>query len=97
MRYVCVCVCLCVRVCLCLFVCVRVCLCLSVCLKITKKIALMSHRLAAAFRSQRQWTRIFLSLTAPMAMGTQIGFKRHRESHYLSQCSRKLRFRHYYL
>ena len=49
----------------------------------------MYHRLAA-FRSQRQWTCIFISLTTPTAMGTQLGFKRHRESHYSSQCSRKL-------
>ena len=43
--------------------------------KLQQKIVLMSHRLAA-FRSQRQWTRIFISLTTPMAMGTQLGFKR---------------------
>ena len=41
----------------------------------------MSHRLAA-LHSQCQWTRIFLSLATPMAMGTQLGFKQHRESHY---------------
>ena len=29
-------------------------------------------------------------------MGTQLGFKWHRESHYLAQCSRKLWFRHCY-
>ena len=55
----------------------------------------MSHQLAA-FHSQCQWTRIFLSLTTPMAMGTRLGFKRHRESHYSCQCSQKLWFRHYY-
>ena len=44
----------------------------------------MSHR-PAAFHSRCQWTCIFLSLTTPMAMGTQLGFKRHRESHYSSQ------------
>ena len=53
-----------------------------------QKIVLMSHRLAA-FHSQCQWTRIFLSFTNPMAM-------RSRESRYSSQCSRKLWFRHYY-
>ena len=36
--------------------------------KITKIIVFMSHRLAA-FRSQCQWTRIFISLSKPMAMG----------------------------
>ena len=46
-----------------------------------QKIALRSHRLAA-FHSQCQWTRIFVSFTNPMAMGTQFGFKRHREGHY---------------
>ena len=51
----------------------------------------------AVFRSQRQWACIFISLTTPMAMGTQLAFKRHRESHYSSQCSRKLRFRHLYV
>ena len=60
-----------------------------------KKIVLMSHRLAA-FHSQCQWTRIFLSFTNRMAMRTQLGFKRHQESHYSSQCSRKLWSRHYY-
>ena len=50
----------------------------------------------AAFRSQCQWTRIFISLTDPMMMRTQIGFKRHRENRYSSQCYRKLWFRHYY-
>ena len=55
--------------------------------------ALMSHRLAA-FYSQCQWTRIFF--TTPMAMGTKLGFKWHRESHYSTQCSRKLWFLHYY-
>jgi hypothetical protein len=55
----------------------------------------MSHRLAA-FNSQCQWTHIFLSLTTPMAMETQLGFKQHRESHYSTQCSQKLWFRHYY-
>ena len=62
--------------------------------KLQKKIVLMCHRLAA-FRSQYQRTHIFISLTTPMAMGTQLGFKRHRESHP-SQFSRKLWFRHYY-
>ena len=60
-----------------------------------QKIVLMSHRLAA-FRSEYQWTRIFTALTTPMTIGTQLGFKRNRESHYSSQCSRKLRVRHYY-
>ena len=59
-----------------------------------KKIVLMSHRLAA-FYSQCQWTCIFLFLTNPMAMRTQLEFKR-QESRYSSQCSRKLWFRHYY-
>ena len=54
----------------------------------------MCYRLAA-FRSQCQWTRIFISLTTPMAMETQLGFKRHRESHS-SQCSRKRWFQQYY-
>ena len=40
-----------------------------------KKIVLMSHRLAA-FHSQCQWTHTCLSLTTPMAMETQLGFKR---------------------
>jgi hypothetical protein len=39
----------------------------------------MSHRLAA-FRSQC----IFISFTTPMAMGTQLGFKRHRGSLLIS-------------
>ena len=43
--------------------------------KLKKKI-LLSHRLAA-FCSQCQWTRIFISLTTPIAMGTQLCFKRH--------------------
>ena len=43
----------------------------------------MSHRVAA-FRSQGQWSRIFISLTTPMAIGTQLGFKRHRESLFIS-------------
>ena len=60
-----------------------------------KKIVFKSHRLAA-FHSQCQWTRIFLFLINPMAMRTQLGFKQHRESRYLSQCSRELWFRHYY-
>ena len=47
--------------------------------KLQKKMILMSHRLAA-FHSQCQWTRIFLFLTNPLAMRTQLGFKRHRES-----------------
>ena len=47
------------------------------------KKVLMSHRLAA-FGSQCQWTRILISLTTPMAMGTQLGLKWHRESHYSS-------------
>ena len=42
------------------------------------KIVLLSHQLAA-FHSQYQWTRIYLSLTNFMAMRTQLGFKRHRE------------------
>ena len=57
-----------------------------------KKIVLMYHRLAA----QCQWTRVFVSLTTPMAMGTELGLKWHQESHYSSHCSRKLWFRHYY-
>ena len=36
-----------------------------------KKIVLMSHRMAA-FHSQCQWIRIFLSLTNHMEMGTQL-------------------------
>ena len=55
----------------------------------------MSPRLAA-FRSQSQWTSIFLSLTTPMEMETELGFKRRRERRYSSQCSRKLWFRHNY-
>ena len=39
-----------------------------------QKIVLMSHRLAA-FHSQCQCTRIFISLTNPMAMRTHLGFK----------------------
>ena len=50
----------------------------------------------AAFHSLCQRTRIFLSLNTPVAMGTQLGFKRHLKSHYSSQCSRKLWFRQYY-
>ena len=57
-----------------------------------KKIVLISHRLAA-FHSQCRWTRIFISLTTPIAMGTQLCLKRHRESH---SSSRNLWFRHYY-
>jgi hypothetical protein len=49
-----------------------------------KKIDLMSYRLAA-FHSQCQWTRIFLSLTTHMAMGTQLGFRRHQKSHYYTR------------
>ena len=60
-----------------------------------QKIVLMCHRLAA-FHSQCQWKRIFIFLTTPMAMGTLLGFKKHRESHYSSHCSRKLWFREYY-
>ena len=48
-----------------------------------KTIVLMSHILAA-LRSQCQWTLIFISLSTPMAMGTQLGFKRHRESLLIS-------------
>ena len=48
-----------------------------------QKIVFMSHR-QAAFRS-RQWTRIFL--TTPIAMGTQLCFIQHPESH---SSSRKL-------
>jgi hypothetical protein len=58
-------------------------------------IFLMSHRLVA-FHSQCEWTRILLSLNTPMAIRTQLGFKRHRESRYSSLCSRKLWVRHYY-
>ena len=36
-----------------------------------QKIVLMSHRLAA-FHSQCQWTRIFISLTTPNAMGLNL-------------------------
>ena len=61
-----------------------------------KEKIVLSHRLAA-FHSQRQWIRIFISLTIPMAMGTQLRFKQHWDSHYSSQHSRKLRFRHFYL
>jgi len=49
-----------------------------------QEIVLMSHQLAA-FHSQCQWTRIFLSLTTLVAMRTQLGFKWHQESHYTSQ------------
>ena len=56
---------------------------------------LMSHRMTV-LHSQCQWKRICLSLTIRMAMSTDLGFKRHQESRYSSQCSRKLRFRHYY-
>ena len=35
-----------------------------------------------SFPYQCQWTLIFKSLTTPMAMGTQLGFQRHRESLY---------------
>ena len=45
------------------------------------KIFLMSRRLAV-FRFQCQWARIFISLVTPIAMGTQLGFKRDREIHY---------------
>jgi len=48
-----------------------------------QKIVLMSHRLTA-FHSQCQLTRIFLSLTNPKVMGTQLEFKRHRESLLIS-------------
>ena len=57
-----------------------------------KKIVLMSYR-QAVFRSQRQWKRMLLSLTNPMAMRTQLGFKLHRESHS-SHCAQKLWFQH---
>jgi hypothetical protein len=43
--------------------------------KLQKENPLMSHRLAI-FRSQCQWTRIFVSLTTPITMGTQLGLKR---------------------
>ena len=39
--------------------------------KLQQKKVLMSHRLAA-FCSQCQWTRIFISLTTPVATGTQL-------------------------
>ena len=45
----------------------------------SQKIALMSHRLRA-FHSQCKWTPIFLFLTKPTAMRTQLRFKRHRGS-----------------
>ena len=45
-----------------------------------QQIVLMSHRLAA-FRFQCRWTHILISLTTPIAMGTQLCFKQHRESH----------------
>ena len=48
--------------------------------KLQKRIVLMSHRLAA-FRSQCHWTGIFISLNTPIAIGTQLCFKRHRDSH----------------
>ena len=50
--------------------------------KLQKKIVLMSHRLAD-FGSQWQWTQIFIHLTTLMAMGTQLCFKRHRESFFI--------------
>ena len=50
-----------------------------------KRIVLISHRLAT-FRSQFQWTRIFISLTTPMAKGTDLNGI---ESHYC-HCSQKL-------
>ena len=52
----------------------------------------MCYRLAA-FGSLCQWTRIFIFLTTPIAIGTQLCFIQHRESH---SSSRKLRFRRYY-
>jgi hypothetical protein len=58
-----------------------------------QKIVCRPHRLAA-FHSQCQWTRIFVSLTTPIAMEIQLRFKRHRQSHYSSQCSRKRWIRH---
>ena len=58
----------------------------SMLLNYKKKIVLRFNRLAA-FPSQCQWTRIFLSLATPMAMGTQLGLKRHWESHYSSMVS----------
>ena len=64
-------------------------------LQICKKIVLLSHRVGA-FRSQCQRTQIIISFTTPMAMGAQLGYKRHRKNHYLSQCYRKLWFRQYY-
>jgi len=60
--------------------------------KLQKKLS-WSHQLAA-FHSQCQWTCIFLTLTNPMVMRTQFGFKRRRESRYSSQCSWKPWFRH---
>ena len=48
-----------------------------------QKTVLTSHRLAA-LRSQCQWTGIFKSPTTPMAMGTQLRFKLHRESLFIS-------------
>ena len=51
-----------------------------------QKIVLMCYRLAA-FGSQCRSTRIFISLTTPIAMGTQLCFKRNWESH---SSSRKL-------
>ena len=53
-----------------------------------QKIALMSYRLAA-FHSQCQWTFISISHT-PMVMGTQLGFKRYRQSLNSTKCSRIL-------
>ena len=45
-----------------------------------QKNVLISHR-KAVFRSQCQWTHIFISLTIPMAMGSQLEFKWLRDSH----------------
>ena len=55
---------------------------LSMLLNYKKKIV-FSHRVAA-FHSQCQWTRILVSLSTPMAMGTQLWFKRHGESLFIS-------------
>jgi hypothetical protein len=55
----------------------------------------MSHQLTVS-RSQCQWTRIFVFLTTLMATKTQLGLKRHQESHYWPHHSRKLWFQHYY-
>ena len=49
---------------------------------------MMFHQLTT-FHSQCQWTSILVSLTTPMAIWTQLRFKRHRESRYLSQCPRE--------